>query len=381
MIAIIIHCDSISARYLGCYGNEWVQTPAIDRLAHEGMVFDHAFSPLDLLEGGARVQAFDAIAGELVAEGIRCGWGGTRLEARSPLEAEEIQSVSGEPSHFASLLRSAAGWLAEPTDQGHLLWIDVGLAPSGSAPDEDLLARYLEEKNPVDLLGEARGIVEESITVDELDALRDTYAARVAQLDRDLGSFFDELRRRELWEETLVVFSADEGWPLGEHEFVGFARSWIHNERDHVPLVIKMPGGSAGGRSPSLVTPADIGPTIEEALGFEPNESLDQRSLVPILLGEPTGAREYIVSGLNDEEYAIRTTPWKLILPVAERSDERPRQLYSKPEDRFEVNDLDPQKSDIADHLELQIWRYLDARRRGTIDSLPPLRKDILSSS
>ncbi len=50
MIAIIIHCDAISARYLGCYGSEWVLTPAIDRLAHEGMVFDHAFSPLGLLE-------------------------------------------------------------------------------------------------------------------------------------------------------------------------------------------------------------------------------------------------------------------------------------------------------------------------------------------
>ncbi len=316
-----------------------------------------------------------------MAEGIRCGWGGTRLEARCPPGAEEILPVSGEANRLSSLLRSAADWLAEPADQGRLLWIDVGLAPSGSAPDEGFLAHYLEEKTPIDLLGEARGVVEDSISVDDLDAMRDTYAARIAQLDQDLGLFFDELRSREIWEEALVVFSADEGWPLGEHDFVGFARCWIHNERDHVPLLIKMPGGAAGGRSPSLVTPADIGPTIEEALGFEPNESLDQRSLVPILLGEPTGAREYIVSGLNDEEYAIRTTPWKLILPVANRSDERPRQLYSKPEDRFEVNDLEPQKSDIADHLELQIWRYLDARRRGTIESLPPLRKDILSSS
>jgi hypothetical protein len=378
MIAIIIHCDALSTRYLGCYGNEWVQTPAIDRLAHEGMVFDHAFSPLDLLEGGARRLAFDAIVGELAAEGIRCGWGGTRLEARCPPDAEEISVVLGESSRFDSLLQSSVDWLARSTEQGSLLWIDVGLAPSESTPDGDLLAHYLEEKMPVDLLGEARGIVDESIGEDELDAMRDTYAARIAQLDRDLGRFFDELRRRELWEEAFVVFSADEGWPLGEHDFVGFARSWIHNERDHVPLVIKMPGGAAGGRSPSLVTPADIGSTIEEALGFEPNESFEQRSLVPILLGEPTGAREYIVSGLDDTEYAIRTTPWKLILPVADRSEERPRQLYSKPEDRFEVSDLEPQKVDVADHLELQIWRYLDARRRGTIDSLPPLRKDVL---
>jgi hypothetical protein len=377
LCALVLHFDALAVRFLGCYGNEWVATPAIDRLAHESVVFDHCFSPLDLLGSGAREGAFDLALAAYRAGQVRVGWGTCSIRAIPPRDVEILAPARGESHGLGRLLASAGDWIEQGNGGPQLLWLDLGMAPAEWAPSADLIDEYLDGKSPFDLRGESSGVVEESISLEQLDSLRDTYAARIAELDRHLGMLLDRLRGSGRWPETLVVLSADQGFPLGEHDVVGLATPWLHNERDHVPLIVKWPGALDGSRSPSLVSPADIGPTLAAGLGVCTDPVPDAMSLVPIFTGEPARPREYLVSGLSDREYAIRTTPWKLILPVGSSPD-RPRQLYAKPEDLFEINEVSHHRLDVADHLELQLWRYLDARRRGTLDSLPPLRKDLL---
>jgi arylsulfatase A-like enzyme len=372
-IAIILHLDAISLRYLGCYGNEWVATPVLDRFAHESMVFDHCFSTLDLLDVGVR----DAVLSNFTSKGVAVIWGGTSLAVTPHVGAMPL----GTDLSLEALFQATSDRLTQPIVEPTVVWLDIGLSPSAWSPPHELLDHYLEDRNPFDLRGEVAGAVEDQISLDELDRLRDTYAARIATLDRHIGLFFDSLRVGGIWDRSAIILTAEQGWPLGEHDAVGFSQPMLHGERDHVPLLMKLPEGAMGGRSPSLATPADVGPTLAEWLGFAHQDSLQARSMLSILKGEPTGAREYVVSGLANAEFSIRTMGWKLILPVACDPAERPRQLYSKPEDRFEVNELSVQYWQVADHLELQLWRYLDAIKRGTTDQLAPLRPDILASS
>ena len=380
LLSINLVCDALSAAYLGCYGNEWLSTPALDRLAHEGMTFDHAFAPLDVLPGGWRGSSFDESLSRWQEAGVRTVLFSDRQESSTRGVLSPALFEPGENS-LDRMLGAAFDWIESHRDQDAIVWIEIGLAPSSWEPSPEKLTDKLEGKDPVDPTGSFRGVVEDNLSVDELDPLRNTYAARIEEFDQYLGKFFDSLRSLGLFDASIITVTADQGWPLGEHDVIGFAYPWVNEERDHIPLLIKVPGGSSAARSPGLITTTDLSPTLDEFFGLSPDESLGGKSLAPLIRGEPVLVREYLISGLADEEFAIRTQNWKLILPFGEAILRRPRQLYSKPEDRWEVNDLADQKPDVADHLELQLRRYLDALESDTLDTvpLPPLRKDILS--
>ena len=69
-------------------------------------------------------------------------------------------------------------------------------------------------------------------------------------------------------DDTLIIFTSDQGEPLGEHGFVRRFRPWLYEELIHTPLIIRMPGGRHGGiRHQAIVQTVDLLPTIASALG------------------------------------------------------------------------------------------------------------------
>ena len=79
--------------------------------------------------------------------------------------------------------------------------------------------------------------------------------------------------------------------------------------------------------------------------------------------------------------FRSRTRQWKFILPTAceDGGPPRPRQLFAKPEDRWDHHNLAELHLEAADYLELQLRRYIDASRRGAVEFLAPLREDVLT--
>lgn len=110
---------------------------------------------------------------------------------------------------------------------------------------------------------------------------------------------------------TVVIFTSDNGFMLGEHGLVG--KIHAYEESIRVPLVIRTPGGPENRTASALVGNLDLAPTILDVAGVTPPPGvvLDGRSLVPLLAGTPTAWR----SALLLESYDIRGVP-----PVAERS-------------------------------------------------------------
>jgi hypothetical protein len=210
--------------------------------------------------------------------------------------------------------------------------------------------------------------------------LQRTYAAAVSRLDRQLGELLEELRRHDLYDSWMIIVTADRGFPLGEHGLVGASRPWLHEELVHIPLIIRLPHGAAGGaRIGALTQPVDLMPTLLEAFDLT---SLDCHgsSLLPLIRGEQERIRDYACSGLKiggELEYSLRTLDWAFLLPQETGSGGlhpplRNPQLYVKPDDRWEVNNVLQHHFELAEQLEQTLRAFLKAPTRQT-QGLRPL--------
>ncbi len=94
-----------------------------------------------------------------------------------------------------------------------------------------------------------------------------------------------------------------------------------------------------------------------------------------MIRGEQTKVRDYACLGMDVAEFAIRTHLWHLIVPVEHDPDEpRSPELFRKPEDRWDQNNVIEQHTEVADHLELTLRRFVEVIGRDGLDELPFLR-------
>ena len=484
MNVIVIVCNSLHLGFLGAYGNSWIETPHLDRLASEGVVFDHHF-PENLTtiptrrswwtgrygfpnpeQGWTPLQVDEPILPDLLwNQGVRTalisdvpmlreagqGFGrgfddviwvrGSGYDPLVPPGDPRAKSVriDDEPglrlppdddpdldlwtqrweqylrnravlgtdveenTGTARTVAAAIDWLErrEQERDPFVLWLDL-FSPHGpwdppepfrdqyaaAEPDEfeageegDLVEDEDEEEFALEevpaLIDVPAGAVGDVLDETELLRLRRTYAGTVTFVDHCLGKFFEALRRLGRMDDTLIVFTSDQGEPLGEHGFVRRFRPWLYEELVHTPLIVRMPGRRHGGtRHHALVQTVDLLPTILSALGLPPNERAHGHALLPLLRGEDTKVRDFACMGMDVEEFAIRTHLWHLILPIEPDPDDPPRgiELYRKPEDRWDQNNVAAQHPEVAEHLELTLRRFVEAVGRDALDVLPALR-------
>ncbi|MFP6873296.1 MAG: sulfatase [Verrucomicrobiales bacterium] len=106
------------------------------------------------------------------------------------------------------------------------------------------------------------------------------YYAATQFMDEQLGRVLNELERLGLRESTVIVFTSDHGYHLGEHTF--WQKSNLHEEVIRVPLIVSVPG-MAAGRTQSITELVDLFPTLCELTGLRVPESVQGTSLVPVL--------------------------------------------------------------------------------------------------
>jgi len=146
-----------------------------------------------------------------------------------------------------------------------------------------------------------------------------TYAEMVEELDFQVRRLVDVLDRLGLAEDTLVLFSADNGTPgrvvskLGEREIRG-GKSTLTDAGTHVPLLARWPGVvPAGSVCPALVDLSDFLPTLAELARAPLPEGvvLDGQSFAPLLRGEPGAERAWVHGAWEGRAY-LRGVRWKL---------------------------------------------------------------------
>ena len=197
------------------------------------------------------------------------------------------------------------------------------------------------------------------------------YAAMIESLDENIGRLMEELISLGLDEETLVIFSSDNGGlssaagsptcnlPLAE------GKGWMYEGGLRVPLLIRWPHKvRAGSLSDTPVNSPDLYPTLLEAAGLplRPEQHRDGESLLPLL--EERGALKREALYWHYPHYgnnggtpgsSILTAPWKLI----EFFEHRRIELYNLDEDPGEQHDLSSFEKDRANRLLSRIrqWR------------------------
>ena len=129
-------------------------------------------------------------------------------------------------------------------------------------------------------------------------------------VDDGVGRIVDELEELGELEDTLVVFTSDNGFFFGEHRIKsGKVRAFEPSIR--VPLVMSGPGVGAGETITEPVSNADLAPTILEAAGLESRPEFDGVSLLPLAGGSGAPPRDLLVESRYFS--GIRTADWILV--------------------------------------------------------------------
>lgn len=153
---------------------------------------------------------------------------------------------------------------------------------------------------------------------DRRNRLRGYYAA-ISAMDSDIGRLVDCLKEKGLWEDTIFIFTADNGMNMGHHGIFGKGNGTfplnLYDTAVKVPMIIAYPRGIQGGTvAKGLYSHYDLLPTIAGLMGEEPDPSLPGHSFQGIFQGQvPDGRDAVVVYDEYGPARMIRTTEYKYI--------------------------------------------------------------------
>ncbi|MGJ8644680.1 MAG: sulfatase family protein [Luteolibacter sp.] len=230
-----------------------------------------------------------------------------------------------------------------PQPESMSLYEDVVIPVPKTATDEAFrkLPEFIDDKN------EGRNRWRWRFdTPEKYQTMMKNYYRLATEVDATCGKVIAELKAQGLYENTLIIFTGDNGYYHGEH---GLADKWYpHEESIRVPLIIRdpeMPDEMRGKTDDRFVLNVDLAPTILAAAGIDVPETMQGRDLAPIYLGgdvedwrtdffyeHPTHRNKEFIPASE----ALVTKDWKYFYwPDFDRE-----QLFHVSEDPFEENDV-----------------------------------------
>ncbi|RUA12579.1 MAG: iduronate-2-sulfatase [Flavobacteriia bacterium] len=137
------------------------------------------------------------------------------------------------------------------------------------------------------------------------------YYAAVSYMDTQVGKVLKTLKDEGLEDNTIVIFTSDHGFHLGEHRF--WMKVSLHEESVRVPLIIKVPGKKPAVCN-SFVELLDLYPTISELAGLKPSKYLQGKSLVKTIDHPNTKVRDMAFTVTQGgRSFLLRTDKWAYI--------------------------------------------------------------------
>jgi hypothetical protein len=395
LLCIVV--DRLHAGMLGAYGNSWIHTSAIDRLACESFVFDQAFLESPRLDdiyaaywlgthAGRPVSATGAsLPGVLSAAGLHTALvsdepavfdlpsaadfaQSLRLAPRAASTARDVSETA-----LGRLFAQAMQWLDE-APQPFCLWLHArGMGAPWDAPLA-LRAAFAAEDDPVPppLVEVPNYRLPDEHDPDEVLGVRHAYAGQVTVLDQCVAALCEHLETSGLCERTQLTFLSARGFPLGEHGRIGACDEPLFNESTQLPWLMRFPDGLGKlARSSALVQPFDLPGTLLDWLGLDrAGLGLPMPSLLDVVAGRRDMLRDRVLL-VSQTERALRTPGWYLRLPAGSAAE-----LYAKPSDRWEVNEVASRAGDVVASLQEALAELED---RGSGDGLPPLPEPLLA--
>jgi arylsulfatase A-like enzyme/Flp pilus assembly protein TadD len=349
---VLITIDTVRADHIGCYGAKNIETPTLDGLARDGVVFERAISQVPLtwpshaviLTGTYPFQngvqdftgqpldpRFRSVAQVFKQHGYATGavvsafvldrsWGLSRgfdfYDDAFSAEAFQTKDVGLVDRKAGESVTHALRWLQKTAHRPFLFWLHLYDPHSPYDPPEPFRTQY-------------RGHL---------------YDGEIAYADHELGRLIAWLKQNRLYDRSLIILLSDHGESLGEHgeNEHGF---FVYNSTVHIPLIVKPPAGSGfrPGRVPRPVETTAVAFTLIRLAGVKGEEKQFQ---APSLLG---GSAEGESPAYSESFYSFSSFGWSP-LHALETSRyhyiEAPTpELYDLVEDPAEKNNLAPQQT------------------------------------
>lgn len=393
---LFLFADDQRADALGCSGNPYIKTPNIDKLAGSGVRFSNNYvmgghhgaicapSRAMLMSGKSLFHVYDRLEGVqtmpnyFAKNGYETFGTGKWHNGKSTFEATFQKGknvfLGGMCDHFNVPCQEmgADGKLGEPVKKSFStdLFADAALgfisdyskgnrdnpffcyvaftAPHDPrSPRTDYIGMYPEESIPVP--GNFKSL--HPFAFDQLN-IRDEnlgpwprtplmiqqsladYYALISHLDSRVGDIIASLKKNGLYENTLIVYAADNGLAIGSHGLLGKQNLYEHSMK--VPLILSGPGLPHGKVRDALVYLFDLFPTLCDLCGLPSPEGVDGKDISQVVKGELKGVRSSLYTAYRNTVRAVRTDEWKLI-----RYPQRNYyQLFNLKNDPLEINNL-----------------------------------------
>jgi choline-sulfatase len=376
---VVVTLDTTRADRIGAYGARDVETPAVDRLATEGVLFEQAVSvaPLtlpahssiftgkfppehgvrdnggfflgpeqvtlaELLKGrgyrtGAFVAAYVLAAKWGINQGFDSYFDDFDLSQVRAVSLSAIQRPGNE------VLDKALPWIEQAGESPFFAWIHLYDPHSPYRPPEPFESRY--EGHP--------------------------YNGEIAFADAQIARLVSTLQARGVYDRTVIVVLGDHGESLGDHgeSSHGF---FIYNSVTHVPLVIRAPfSRTAHRRVPDPVRSVDVMPTVLDLLGAPPAAGISGISLVPLMTG---AKRELGLDAYSEAMYPLHHYGWSDLRALRSgryKVIDAPRpELYDVDRDPEEKTNLFSERRALGDRMIAQL-RTLEGRFSRSQAAMP----------
>jgi len=383
---LLISIDTCRADHLGCYGYPLDTTPNIDAIAREGIVFEHAISPLPYTLPAHCTMLTGTIPpyhGVFDNSDYKLSEGNVTL---AELLKEKGYLTAGFVSSFIMDSQFGLGQGFDLYDDdfeeaSHAMGINQ---QSGGKTTHDViewLRRHKDEKNfvflhyydphftydpPEPFASKFRNVPPpENVTIRFEQALFDGYAGEIAYTDHCIGQVVDELRQLGLYDSTMIIITSDHGEMLGQHG-EGFHGYFLYQPAIRVPLIFKLPQLSKHRRITSTVGLVDIVPTVCSLLGIELSTPVQGHDLSPCFRSDwlPPSDRHLFCQSLEPTKYnaspllGVVTDRYKYIKTT--RSE-----LYNLIEDPDELNNIVVEQAGRSQTMEKRLRQILQETTRG----------------
>lgn len=433
---VLIMADDLGYQELGCYGQKWIKTPYIDKLAAEGMKFTNFYagnavcapSRCCLLTGKHPGHAWVRNNGDpKLPEELRekYGW---EFPGQNPIPAAEVTiaemlkqkqyataaigkwglghfGTSGDPNkqgfdlfygfncqrhahnHYPKFLwrndvkemqpgndrtlngetysqdqftKVALEFIRENQKRPFFLYLPFAIPHLSIQVTEESLAEYKDVIPEEDYVH--KGYLKHPYP-------RAGYAAMITHMDRDIGKIMTLLEELELDENTVVMFTSDNGPTydrLGgsDSDFFESANGFsglkgsLYEGGIRVPLVARWPGKIPAGTTTDLISASwDFLPTIADLTGTKPPKTIDGISMTPTLLGDADHQIEheflYWEFAAYSGQQAVRMGPWKGIRQnLLKKKAELKTELYNLESDPSESRDVAAEHPEVVERIE-----------------------------
>jgi arylsulfatase A-like enzyme len=184
------------------------------------------------------------------------------------------------------------------------------------------------------------------------------YYAMITHIDAQIGRVLKALKERGDFENTIVIFSSDNGLAMGRHGLVGKQSLYEHSMK--VPLIMAGPGIAKGQKRDGLCYLLDIYPTLCEMAGMSVPNSVEGKSFRGLIRGSKQEIRKSLFFAYKDFQRGVREGRHKLIEYVVD--GKRTTQLFDLQTDPREINNLadKPNYRKILQHLRKELLRWKD---------------------